>query len=178
MRLFFGLSLPADIRAAAATCAAQAQAIVPGRYVSPENYHITLAYLGEVPESRIDDAHAVLQEAIARFPAPRIELLIPDHFGRAHNGILILRAASSPALHPLHDQLICSLSGRGLPTDPGPFTPHITLARHADVTRGLPPAPDPLSFTAHEAHVFLSARNERGVLIYTPFASAAFAPAH
>lgn len=175
MRLFFGLSLPADIRAAAAACAAQAQGIIPGRYTPEENYHITLAFIGEVPENRLGDAHAVLQACIRDFPAPRVTLLAPDHFGRAQNGILILRAASSPALEPLHEHLVRALASVNLPADPGPFAPHITLARHADVTRGLPPIPPPLSFTAQEAHVFLSARNDQGALAYTPITSAPFA---
>lgn len=174
MRLFFGLSLPPDIRLAAAACAAQAQAAIPGRYAPAENYHITLAFIGEVSEDRLPDAHAVLESAVCRFPAPRITLLAPDHFGRAQNGILILRAASDPPLEPLHDLLIRSLISSGLPADPGPFAPHITLARHADVTRGLPRVPEPLSFAARKAHVYLSARNQDGVLAYTPIASAAF----
>mgnify|MGYP002287003791 FL=1 len=48
MRLFYGLSLPDDIRAEAAFAARQAEARMPGRYGVPSNYHITLAFLGEV----------------------------------------------------------------------------------------------------------------------------------
>ena len=175
MRLFFGLSLPPAVRAAAAACADAAKQSIPGRYAPAENYHITLAFLGEVPPDQLDRACAVLADVIRGFPAPRITLLAPDHFGRAQNGILILRAASCPPLDPLHDALISALQSAGLPADPGPFSPHITLARHADVTGGLPPAPKPLSFSPVCAHVFLSARNDQGILTYTPIASAAFA---
>lgn len=176
MRLFFGLDLPDSVRAAAAACAKEAMGIIPARYTPAENYHITLAFLGEVEESRLPEAVSVLRTCAARFPAPRVTLLAPDHFGRAQNGILILRAASSPALEPLHDALVRALLSQDLPADPGPFAPHITLARHADVTGGLPPAPPPLSFTAERAHVFLSARNAQNVLAYTPIADADFAP--
>jgi len=175
MRLFFGLSLPPEIRAAASACAGEAQRIIPGRYALAENYHITLAFIGEVPEERLPDALTVLTDSIAAFPAPRITLLAPGHFGRAQNGILILRAASEPPLEPLHDALVNNLTAAGLPADPGPFSPHITLARHADVTGGMPAAPAALSFTAESAHVFLSARDEQGVLRYTPIAGTAFA---
>lgn len=175
MRLFFGLSLPDRIRAAAAQFAGEAQRLIPGRYTLKENYHITLAFLGDVPPERLGEAQTVLAESICRFPAPRITLLSPGHFGRAQNGILILGAASDPPLEPLHETLVNALSARNLPADPGPFSPHITLARHADVTMGFPPPPAPLSFTAEKAHVFLSARNAQGVLSYTPIASAAFA---
>ena len=175
MRLFIGLALPDDIRAAAAACAENAARIIPGRYAPAENYHITLAFIGEVPPERLDDAKAVLNKAVSAFPAPRVTLLAPGHFGRMHNGILILRAASEPPLEPLHDALIRRLADAGLPSDPGPFSPHITLARHADVTKGFPPAPGPLSFTAESAYLFLSARNEQNILAYTPIAGAGFA---
>lgn len=176
MRLFFGLSLPEEIRAAAAACAQSAAASVPGRYALPENYHITLAFIGEVPPEHLTTAVRVLKDCISRFPAPRLALSGAGHFGRAQNGILILHADAEPALDPLHGALCSALAACGLPADPGPFSPHITLARHADVTRGLPPSPPQLSFTAECAHLYLSARDEQGVLRYTPLASARFAP--
>ena len=176
MRLFFGLSLPDEIRAEAARCALDAQQTIPGRYSPMENYHITLAFIGDVPQERLPDAQAVLSKTIARFPAPLITLDRPGHFGRAQNGILILHAKAKPALEPLHDALVKNLNAAALPADSGPFSPHITLARHADVTAGFPPAPAPLSFTADTAHVFLSARNKQGILVYTPIVGAGFAP--
>ena len=129
MRLFFGLSLPDEIRAEAARCALDAQQTIPGRYSPMENYHITLAFIGDVPQERLPDAQAVLSKTIARFPAPRITLDKPGHFGRAQNGILILHAKAKPALAPLHDALVKNLNAAALPADPGPFSPHITLAR-------------------------------------------------
>ena len=44
MRLFYGLSLPDDVRRCAASHAQQLAAQFPGRYVSEQNYHITLAF--------------------------------------------------------------------------------------------------------------------------------------
>ena len=43
MRIFAGLELPDGARAEAARLAVAAQACMPGRYVRPENYHVTLA---------------------------------------------------------------------------------------------------------------------------------------
>ena len=60
MRLFFGLSLPEDIRMITAQCAREAQRSIPGRYALSENHHITLAFVGEVPESRLEDAQRVI----------------------------------------------------------------------------------------------------------------------
>ena len=165
MRLFFGLSLPDHICAATAACALEAQRIIPGRYALPENHHITLAFLGEVPQERLGDVCRVL-DGCTSFPAPMLTLNGFSHFGRAENGILILRVSSEPALEGLHEVLVSALREEGLPADPGPFSPHITLARHARISGGFPVCP-PLSFTAGCAHVYLSARGADSVLRYT-----------
>ena len=174
MRLFFGLSLPGSVRAVTAACAGAAAACVPGRYALPENHHVTLAFLGDVPSECLRDARDVLARCAAAFPAPTLTLDGLDHFGRRENAILILRLRSDPPLDPLHDRLLRALTGAGLPADPGPFSPHITLARHAVLPDALPACPS-LSFSAGQAHVFLSARDGAGVLRYTPLETVPFA---
>ena len=173
MRLFFGLSLPDDVRAATAACAVQAQMRSPGRYALPENHHITLAFLGEVPEERLLQARDVLARCAESFPSPALTLDGFSHFGRKENGILILRVRSEPALDALHANLVHALCEASLPANPGPFSAHITLARHADVTNGYPDCPA-AAFIAEHAHVFLSARDARNVLRYTPLHTVSF----
>lgn len=177
MRLFFGLPLPPDARAAVAAFASSLAPDLPARYVLPENYHITLAFLGDVPQEQLPEASAILSRCAASFPPVLLKLDIADHFGRAENGILILRALAQPELLPLHDRLVHVLADAGLPHDPGPFAPHITLARHANVAaKPLPGTPPiPMSFCAREACVYLSARDESNILRYTPLAHFPFA---
>lgn len=174
MRLFFGLPLPPDVRACVAQRAKDAQRVIPGRYTLAENYHITLAFLGEVPPDRLADACGVLARCVAGLPAPVLSPGGLAYFGRAQNAILTLRVHSDPPLEPLHDALVRALHGADLPADPGPFSPHITLARHAVLPDALPAADAPC-FCAREAHVYLSARDGENVLRYTPVASASFA---
>lgn len=180
MRIFFGLSLPGDTRSAVESLAPCAQALLPGRYVLPGNHHLTLAFLGDVPEARLPEAADVLARCAAAFPAPRVAVLDADYFGPASNAILVLRAESQPCLAPLHDALLSSLEKAALPFSPGPFAPHITLARHVRaepvalarlgrMAREIPP------FHAPCAHLFLSARDEADVLRYTPLFRAGFA---
>ena len=47
MRLFIGIALPATVRQALSGAAKTMESRMPGRYVPMENYHITLAFLGE-----------------------------------------------------------------------------------------------------------------------------------
>jgi len=175
MRLFFGISLPESIRRAVSSRAAECQIQIPGRYTCEENYHITLAFLGSVPDARVCDAQAVLQRCAGITPAPLLTLEETGFFGRAQNAILIARVSSAPSLAPLHDALIRGLEAASLPFDPGPFSPHITLARHARIEGVSLPEGERLSFTPDCAHLYLSARNEQDVLTYTPIASVPFA---
>ena len=175
MRLFFGISLPDFMRQAVSARAAACEALIPGRYVREENYHITLAFLGNVPEERLDDAKNVLRRSIEALPAPQLTLGETGFFGRPQNAILIARVSSAPSLDPLHGALIRSLEAESLPFDSGPFSAHITLARHARTEGILFPSGEILTFTADCAHLYLSARNERDILTYTPIFSVPFA---
>ena len=167
MRLFFGLSLPDDVRTLTRACAQEAQRMIPGRYAPGGNHHITLAFLGDVPEERLADACTVLARCAADFSAPRLTLDGFSYFGKAENAILILRVKSEPALDTLHARLVDALREAGLPADNGPFSPHITLARHARTAGHWPECPS-ACFTAEQAHVLLSARDHENVLRYTP----------
>lgn len=176
MRLFYGLSLPDPVREEAKMRAQDAARVIPGRYVPAENYHVTLAFLGEVPPERMEEASSVLARTLSGFPAPRLSLGGVSFFGRAQNAILVLRVLSRPSLQPLHDALLKSLAAQGLPFDPGPFSPHITLARHAVIAGDalMPLTGSAMSFTPRQAHVFLSARSAANQLCYTPVCSVRF----
>lgn len=179
MRIFFGLSLPGPARRAVESLAREGQALIPGRYTLPGNHHLTLAFLGDVPKERLHGAQDVLARCAASFPAPHITVSGVGFFGSAQNAILVLRAGSQPGLSALHDALISALSEASLPFSPGPFSPHITLARHARTT---PEALGRLgedakrvpAFTVPCAHLFLSARDEANVLRYTSLFCAGF----
>ena len=176
MRLFFGFALPDDVQQETARLAALAESLIPGRYSGAENHHITLAFLGEVDESRVEEARALLARLIASVPAPTLTLNRADFFKRPEHGILILRVLCTPGLSGLHDALCTALLKEGFPCDPKPIAAHITLCRHAKITPEALSALSPaaLSFTPRCAHVFLSARDEENRLRYTPIASVPF----
>lgn len=176
MRLFYGLSLPPEIRAITGELAALAGVHVPGRYAPMENHHITLAFLGEVAPERLPEAEAVLARCAGAFPAPRVRIEGFSYFNRMENAILTLSASSAPALEPLNAALREALAREGLPFDPGPFSPHVTLARHAHLTpqslSALNAQAPAACFTAECACLFLSARDTQNALRYTPIFSA------
>lgn len=176
MRLFFGLSLPDAIRDACAALAERCRERIPGRYALNANYHITLAFLGDVEPARVDEAADVLAACVRAWPAPRVTLGELSYFHRPENAVLVLRARAVPELEPLNEALRRALDARGLPADRGPFAPHITLARHARIAPGTMEtiAPARGAFSCPAAHLFLSARDEAGVLRYAPLSCACF----
>ena len=77
MRLFIAIPLPPDVAHRASALLPPA---LPGlRRVQPENLHVTLAFLGETPESRLPDVAAAAEHA-AR--AVRRFRLVFDRTGR------------------------------------------------------------------------------------------------
>ena len=174
MRLFFGLSLPEEVREVTRRCAMEAQRVIPGKYALGENYHITLAFLGDVPAERMDDAQDVLRRCILNVPPPVLILGETGFFSSREKAIVVIHVKDFPSLYPLHQSLVQALDDAGLPADHGPFSPHITLARRVSLPDSALPACKPLAFSPTHAHLYLSARNDQNILSYTPLHSFPF----
>lgn len=170
MRLFIGLPPPPSAAESTAQLADRCAAVIPGRYSLAENYHITLAFLGEVPPEQLEEAKSALSAFAKRFPAPRLTLEQIAYFRHPSNAVLIRSVQSPDDLPHMHRTLCALLDAHVLPHTDGPFSPHVTLARHADLF-GIDPASlhaPCVSFTAPHAALYLSARDEQDVLRYTP----------
>ena len=131
MRLFLGLTLPEDIRARlAGLCGG-----VPGaRWVTPENLHLTLRFIGETEEETARDISAHM----ARVKELPFDLTCRGvgHFGSGRR-IRSLWAGvdPSPPLMALQEKVEVSAQRAGLPPEGRTFTPHIGLARFKSGTR-------------------------------------------
>jgi 2'-5' RNA ligase len=126
LRLFVGLWPDADTRDALQASAGTWSWPAGARCTPPERLHLTVHFLGAVPADRL----AALREAL-RVPWSGCVL----EFDRAMvwpGGIAVLEASRVPAaLADLHGALAARLPGLGLPVDPRPWRPHVTLARKA-----------------------------------------------
>ncbi len=125
IRLFVALPLPHDIRLRLSTLASG----VPGaRWVAPENFHLTLRFIGEVPRSTAADIDDML--AGVRAPAFDMTLGGVDHFGPLRKArALWVGVQRNAALQHLHDKIESAVVRAGLPRETRKFVPHITLAR-------------------------------------------------
>jgi 2'-5' RNA ligase len=110
---------------------------VNARLAARANWHVTLAFLGEVPDERLDDVRAALVAAVARWRAKQaptqLRLGGGGRFGRGRFTVLWvgLRGDVGP-LAALATAVRKELKRARLPYDPKPFRPHLTLARPGD----------------------------------------------
>src|SRR4051812_34186986 len=71
MRMFVAIELSDAGRAHLANLSARAHALMPGcSWVRPENLHVTMKFLGEVPEPRVGEICTALGGVTARGPIP------------------------------------------------------------------------------------------------------------
>ena len=106
----------------------------PGpRLVAPDNLHLTLHFIGNVPRERLPQ----LRQALG-VPCRAFELRLDQPQLWPH-GIAVLTPQVIPdALLQLHAALGAVLRRLDLPTEARDFRPHVTFARHA---QGATPPP-------------------------------------
>ena len=126
IRAFFALSPDAEVRETLATLGRDIARRCRGRAVSPENAHLTLAFIGDVTK----DALPVLQAVGDSVPKAGFVVSF-DSLGawRASGVAWIAPAALPPALLTLHSTLAGALAKAGFELETRPFRPHVTLAR-------------------------------------------------
>ncbi len=134
MRVFFAIPWSEEERGRIASLQ-EALATMPAlddfRWARAENVHLTLRFLGETPNERVDAAAGALRRACAGVCAFGVSM---DRFGvfpnLKHPGVVWLGPAETPPpLADLEARLAHHLGEAGFPAHERPFRPHVTLAR-------------------------------------------------
>ena len=124
-RLFTGLEIPAPIGQELSTC----RGGLPGaRWVDPENYHITLRFIGDVDHAMARDVFSILAEGRRR-GALAVTLDELASFGGERPRAVFARAVPTSDLSDLQAEQERLIRRVGLPPEKRKFTPHVTLAR-------------------------------------------------
>jgi 2'-5' RNA ligase len=174
MRLFIGISIGDEAREALWTATARMRKISDGRYAERDMYHITLAFLGELEEGRVDKIKSAMDDVAACARRVSLALSGAGTFGRGESAILYAGVKGEDGLRPIADELRRALAARGLPFDPKPFKAHITLARRVNATEELLGVPiEPIAFPVDALTLFHSCR-VNGALRYLPIYAARF----
>ncbi len=127
MRLFFA-AFPDDETRFRVASAADALELGEGtRRVPVENYHMTLAFAGEV-----SNAQAAALRALESIDISPFTVRFDTHEHWLKSEVVVMAATECPpALSELRCKLRAHLARQGLADDPRPFYPHVTIARNA-----------------------------------------------
>jgi len=124
IRAFVAIAVPEPM---AGTMEALQTGLDVGRLVPRENFHITLAFLGDQPDMALDDLHAGLNLIAEQMFDIRIQGL--GTFGDAAPHHLFADVAPEPALTILHKKVRRAARDAGIELAHQRFHPHVTLAR-------------------------------------------------
>ncbi len=126
MRLFVAIDLPGSLRE---RISALAGAGIPGaRWVPPENYHVTLRFIGETPGYLAEEIdHALLAIRARGFTLSLAGLGTFARGGKAT--ALWVGVERNPELEHLRGKIETALRRCGLEPERRRFQPHVTLAR-------------------------------------------------
>lgn len=128
-RLFTGLEVPADV---GFSLEMMRGGIWGARWIDRENYHITLRFMGDIPDHLAREvAHELDGLALSPFS---LSLSGVGFFGGREPHTLYAGVEENAALRRLQamQERICQRAG--LPPEPRRFTPHVTLARLRDAS--------------------------------------------
>jgi 2'-5' RNA ligase len=127
-RLFFAVWPAPGVQRALGEIAQRARRECGGRAVSPQNIHLTLVFLGDLPRERI----TALEALASRVRGHRFELTVNRLEYWRHNRILWAGVRTCPeALQALVAQVQGALAGTEIRLDRRPYVPHVTLLRNA-----------------------------------------------
>ena len=130
MRLFVALEVPAAVRENLASLLQMLRAVSPQtRWVRPENLHVTLKFIGEVPQTKL----AGIRDALSGVRSKQLVTLDFRGLGffpnEKHPRVFWAGIVASPNLKTLAADIDGATEKLGIPREQRPFSPHLTLAR-------------------------------------------------
>ena len=132
MRIFIALEIPERTKDNLTRSAIQfKQFATSGNFVSTQNYHITLHFLGEVAESDLMYVQNAM-DGVKNMPAPTLSLL--QFVTLRGSDATAARLKNCPDLTQLHDQLGEKLERNNFTVEHRAYRPHITICRKAKFT--------------------------------------------
>jgi 2'-5' RNA ligase len=129
MRIFIGIDLPDEIRAALARFLDGVRGFAPDvRWVNPESLHITLKFIGEQKPEQVE----AIRDRLRRIEGPVFEIRFAEHgfFPTAKSPrVFWIGIEAGPQLAQLASDIDAATAELGVPREGRPFSPHLTLAR-------------------------------------------------
>ena len=147
--MFLALWPPLAVRNALLAHMQQWQWPARARPTRAERLHLTLHFIGAVPEERLDE---LAQELRVPFQPFTLRMQLPQLW---RGGLAVLCSEEIPAqLQALHGQLGRRLTELALPVEERPLLPHVTLARQAQGAR-VPAQRQPIAWQAQDGYALV-----------------------
>ncbi|MGH3771352.1 MAG: RNA 2',3'-cyclic phosphodiesterase [Pseudonocardiaceae bacterium] len=128
MRLFVALTPPGEVVRELLSATAGLREVAPElRWTRPEQWHLTLAFLGEVGDDVVDELTRRLGRAAARHPPLSLSLGGGGRFG--YQVLWTGVRGDRDGLRRLADSVRAAARRSRLPVEQRPYRPHLTLAR-------------------------------------------------
>jgi 2'-5' RNA ligase len=130
MRLFIALDITDSIRDRIARFVEGVTGFAPdARWARPESLHVTLKFIGEQPESAVEQIKESL--VIIQSGAPEINFRGYGFFPTVKSPrVFWIGIEADPQLASLAAAIDQRLAALGIPREDRPFSPHLTLARN------------------------------------------------
>lgn len=131
MRLFVGINFPKKQRAKIHRAArALRERELPVRWVDPDNYHVTLKFLGEVRREQVEVVTNAMERAAASTQPFETEIGGFGAFPSVRRpSVIWLGVGATPELRCLKQDLEWSLGDQGFHAESRSFHPHVTVGR-------------------------------------------------
>lgn len=131
-RLFFALWPELGVRNELAAWQRKLQQGGNARAMRPWTFHLTLAFLGDIPEARFD----AVKDAASSARGKAFDFVLDQAGYWPHNHIVWVGCSTPPpALMELQVALAANLAAAGITYDNKPFNPHLTILRNVRVAR-------------------------------------------
>jgi len=126
VRTFVAIELPGDLKEKIGLFEKEIEKIVPLRFVAPKNLHLTLFFLGEIPETRIPEVVDSVKKRAGGIKPFYLFLGKPEFFT---HGLWLEVGGQVEVLEKLYQQIKKELETRNFELETRPFSAHITIGR-------------------------------------------------
>ncbi len=163
VKLFIGLACTDDVRRQLSQVSEKIRLVDPeARIIPKENFHLTLAFIGDVPRSKID----VIKKSLPKTVKENESWLITQVGSFHRHDLIFASGKSTPYLDELCKEVRLALSGAGIRFDGNSFKPHISLARKTTFAGKI--EFEPILMAILPPVLYESRQDNRGRRIYIP----------
>jgi RNA 2',3'-cyclic 3'-phosphodiesterase len=128
MRVFIAVDLPTELRDELTKLQRELEPSTDtARWVAPDSIHITLKFIGEIVEKRIDDIDAALTGLTWKSFSIRVRGV--GFFPGNRSPRVFWAGMEAPTMQNLAEELDARMERSGFEKEKRAFRPHITLAR-------------------------------------------------